>query len=629
MRKITQTFILIFIFFSNLLHAQQIENLRVKKLNDKINIVYDLTNEKQGQQFDIKLFCSTDGGVNFSVTPKTVTGDIGEGVYGGKDKIIVWDVLNDLKNLRGDQIVFKLVAIPGVLKNQSDYIEGFNFELIDSYKKDQTIVCALKITNNGKKRDLKTINRLARIYDFKGNKIESKISKLGQVSGNERYATPTLTFNPGQSEIAIFQFFSPNGFSNRIKLLEFGLEILEITYGLDYKSGHIEFRDISLESSETPSKTESISQLLTINIGPEIQNIIDTKAPTVVFTSPNFEKNKAFFVKTEDITVKGKVTDENGISNFTVNGMDVPINNGLFETNIYLAEGENNIFVRATDVFQNNIEFTHSVIFKPEQKEDQRQTTIDKSKGSDITIFTNEASKQGKFYALIIGVNDYPDPEIVDLDKPVQDAEKLYKNLTTNYTFDVENVKLLKNPTYEDIISELDHLNKIITEKDNLLVFYAGHGYWDTEDEIGYWLPSDSKQANTANWIRNSTIRDYLKAVKTKHTLLIADACFSGGIFKSRNAFADAPKSIQKLYELPSRKAMTSGTLEEVPDKSVFMLYLNKRLEENTQQFISAEELFSSFKNAVLNNSPNIPQYGEIKDTGDEGGDFVFVKRTK
>jgi len=296
---------------------------------------------------------------------------------------------------------------------------------------------------------------------------------------------------------------------------------------------------------------------------------------------------------------------------------------------VYLAEGENNIFVRATDVFQNNIEFTHSVIFKPEQKADQRQTTIDKSKGSDITIFTNEASKQGKFYALIIGVNDYPDPEIVDLDKPVQDAEKLYQNLTTNYTFDVENVKLLKNPTYEDIISELDHLNKIITEKDNLLVFYAGHGYWDSEDEIGYWLPSDSKQANTANWIRNSTIRDYLKAVKTKHTLLIADACFSGGIFKSRNAFADAPKSIQKLYELPSRKAMTSGTLEEVPDKSVFMLYLNKRLEENTQQFISAEELFSSFKNAVLNNSPNIPQYGEIKDTGDEGGDFVFVKRTK
>ena len=41
----------------------------------------------------------------------------------------------------------------------------------------------------------------------------------------------------------------------------------------------------------------------------------------------------------------------------------------------------------------------------------------------------------------------------------------------------------------------------------------------------------------------------------------------------------------------------------------------------------AAEELFSSFKIAVLNNSPNIPQYGEIKDTGDEGGDFIFIKK--
>jgi len=58
------------------------------------------------------------------------------------------------------------------------------------------------------------------------------------------------------------------------------------------------------------------------------------------------------------------------------------------------------------------------------------------------------------------------------------------------------------------------------------------------------------------------------------------------------------------------------------------MLYLNKRLEENTLTFISAEELFSSFKASVLNNSPTVPLYGEIKDTGDEGGDFIFVRKS-
>jgi len=34
-------------------------------------------------------------------------------------------------------------------------------------------------------------------------------------------------------------------------------------------------------------------------------------------------------------------------------------------------------------------------------------------------------------------------------------------------------------------------------------------------------------------------------------------------------------------------------------------------------------------RQAVINNSPNgqVPQFGEIRETGDEGGDFVFVKR--
>lgn len=32
-------------------------------------------------------------------------------------------------------------------------------------------------------------------------------------------------------------------------------------------------------------------------------------------------------------------------------------------------------------------------------------------------------------------------------------------------------------------------------------------------------------------------------------------------------------------------------------------------------------------RTAVLNNSPNVPQFGEIKDSGDEGGDFIFVKK--
>ena len=72
---------------------------------------------------------------------------------------------------------------------------------------------------------------------------------------------------------------------------------------------------------------------------------------------------------------------------------------------------------------------------------------------------------------------------------------------------------------------------------------------------------------------------------------------------------------------------MTSGTLEQVPDRSVFLQYLMKRLTQNEEKYMSARNLFNSLSEAVLHNSPNVPQYGVIQDTGDEGGDFIFIKR--
>jgi hypothetical protein len=407
-------------------------------------------------------------------------------------------------------------------------------------------------------------------------------------------------------------------------MIEFGVEVLEITYGLDLKIGNIQFRDISYSNNEQVAKTESSSALISMNIGSETTKTTDTNPPQLTFTSPELTKEKPLNVKSEEIILKGNVNDENSIYELTVNGMYTNLQeNGEFDTDIYLAEGSNTVFVRAVDNFDNAVEETYTIIYTPENKQGQRQSNM----SSDNSAIDKKSSKEGKYYALFIGVSEYSDPEIMNLEQPVIDAEKLLNTITEYYTFEKENVTFLKSPTREEIISQLDHLNKVVTEDDNLLVFYAGHGYWDHEDEAGYWLPSDAKKANTANWMRNSTIRDYLRTVKTKHTLLIADACFSGGIFKSRKAFNYAPKTIQELYVYPSRKAMTSGSLKEVPDKSVFLLYLNKRLQENTRPYISAEELFSSFKNAVLNNSPNTPLYGEIKDTGDEGGDFIFVKR--
>ncbi len=234
----------------------------------------------------------------------------------------------------------------------------------------------------------------------------------------------------------------------------------------------------------------------------------------------------------------------------------------------------------------------------------------------------------GNFYALLIGVSAYKD-ERLNLDKPEKDASELKNILVSKYTFEDSTITILFSPTREKILEELFRLRKKVKANDNLLIFYAGHGYFDKDADQGYWWPSDAKPNNPANWLSNSDLREQIKSIKSKHTLLVSDACFSGGIFKTRDvtSFTDAPNDIQQLYKMPSRRAMTSGTLTTVPDNSAFLEYLAKNLQQNSSRFLSSQELFYRMRSAVIGNSPVVPQTGIIFQAGDEGGDFIFVLR--
>ncbi len=233
----------------------------------------------------------------------------------------------------------------------------------------------------------------------------------------------------------------------------------------------------------------------------------------------------------------------------------------------------------------------------------------------------------GSYYAILIGNEDYD--FLNNLNEPIDDAIELKKVLLENYSFEEENIFLLKNATRNEILDMFDDLVKQVGEDDNLLIFYAGHGYWDKslgKEGEGFWLPTDAKPDKRSNWISNASLTNYIGGIKSKHTLLLSDACFSGGIFRSVSNISEN-KSIYKLYDLPSRKAMTSGTLNEVPDHSVFIEYLIKRLKQNSSKYLPSRSVFSSLEEAVRNNSDNVPQFGVIQKTGDEGGDFIFIKK--
>jgi hypothetical protein len=338
-------------------------------------------------------------------------------------------------------------------------------------------------------------------------------------------------------------------------------------------------------------------------------NNINNKIPEVELVEPLILRGETKVLDVDVLKILGKLKNGNGKLKIAVNNFPAAIyGDSLFYADLALVPGLNSFKI---DILSEN-EVVNRYDFGVYRSVKQ-------------TLVPAPALGNGKYYALVIGINNYADPLFNELDYCIRDAELFYNAITSKYTFEKDNVTLLKNATMEQMVESLDYFSKKVKPEDNFLIFYAGHGVWDTSSETGFWLPSDARKNSKFAWFRNSTLRDYLKEIHSKHTLLISDACFGGSIFKSRAAFLDAPLAINKLYDLPSRKAMTSGTMTEVPDQSAFIKYLVDRLNNNSEKYLSSEQLYSSFRIAVINNSNVVPQFGEIKEVGDEGGDFIFI----
>ena len=127
-------------------------------------------------------------------------------------------------------------------------------------------------------------------------------------------------------------------------------------------------------------------------------------------------------------------------------------------------------------------------------KEKTNSVTVDFSKPSAVAVPVTKTERKNR--ALIMGVSNYKyeGPRLQSLENPIKDAQLLYDMLTANYKFEPSDVILLKDPTRQGIIDALDKLSNEATESDNVLIFYAGHGVWNKQKELGYWLPSHRRQ---------------------------------------------------------------------------------------------------------------------------------------
>jgi len=245
----------------------------------------------------------------------------------------------------------------------------------------------------------------------------------------------------------------------------------------------------------------------------------------------------------------------------------------------------------------------------------------------------------GQYHALIIGNNLYQ--HIATLKTAVNDAKAVDELLRQTYGY---KTTVLLNANRYQILEALNQLRKTLTEKDNLLIYYAGHGELDKINQRGHWLPVDAREDSTSNWISNIQITDILNTMNSKHILIVADSCYSGAMTRSSLTRLEAGMTAEKrlkwiktMLKRKSRTALTSGGLKPVLDSgggghSMFAKAFIDTL-ENNNEIMEAYKLYQQVAALVSDAASvfgfeQVPEYAPLKYAKHEAGEFFFVPKS-
>jgi hypothetical protein len=353
--------------------------------------------------------------------------------------------------------------------------------------------------------------------------------------------------------------------------------------------------------------------------GLETPSAQDTTAPSILLTSHNLTRSARTLVSTSQETIVGKALDESGIVEVLVNGEMASLDrDGNFSKNILLRLGDNPVELMAMDLYSNVARLQFVI-----------QREADNALLAERLI---KRYKVGQYYAMIVGNNDYR--HLPKLETAVKDATEVNKLLKDSYGFETE---LLLNATRGDMLGTLSRLRSKMLPEDNLLVYYAGHGVFEEVSQEAYWLPVDAKENDVANWIISNDITSEMKRNPARHVLIVADSCYSGTLTRAADVNLSSRGGreyfLKKMFKQPSRTLMASGGNEPVVDTgsdghSIFAYTFLRALKEIDEAVFTAEELFYKFvKQSVAGQAEQTPVYSILRNSGHDGGDFIFIKR--
>lgn len=208
-----------------------------------------------------------------------------------------------------------------------------------------------------------------------------------------------------------------------------------------------------------------------------------------------------------------------------------------------------------------------------------------------LLLFSIPVKAQTTFF-LAVGINDYNDPVVNDLQCCENDVQSMSALMKKQGAMVVQ--CLGKTATKQSVLAALKVFCEDAKPNDAVIFFFSGHGY------PGGFCPVDMTQKT--NGLTYEEIQGVFKRSKAKRKMVFADACFSGGLRKNNSTANNEAKNGEVMFFLSSRSNELS---QEVINgrNGQFTKFLVRALgggaDYNRDRIISAKELFNFVSDGV------------------------------
>jgi hypothetical protein len=158
--------------------------------------------------------------------------------------------------------------------------------------------------------------------------------------------------------------------------------------------------------------------------------------------------------------------------------------------------------------------------------------------GEELLPPPQAAKSNPNAVAVIIGVQNYKNPDVPSVDYALNDAEVFAEYATKALGIRPENVILARDASKGDLERIFGTpgnpkgqlYNLIAAGKSDVVVYYSGHGAPDPETRKAYLVPSDGDPNYvTVNGYPLQVLFNNLNAIPARSSLVVLDTCFSGG----------------------------------------------------------------------------------------------------